>query len=341
MGCIKLPWSLLEVLPMQMVLQALKRLFSSPSDDDGWGRRAARTVLEVSLVLLGFTTMSLVLSQLELDDVAARVAAAIVVGSGYAGLYLAVSRRHSRIPAAWSSVALVVLELALLGILLPFLVGLAHVLVPRQYLELFTSTANETAWGVLTFFAVVLFACRGWGRYVSRSAQMAVATETSRIYERLAHEDPLTGLPNRRRFEQDAPAWLAATGRAGPVSLLMIDVNRFKYINDTFTHNIGDEVLKGIAEVLKSKVRKTDLAARLAGDEFVVVLRDADESFAQQMAWRLMDAVRERDWTSIAEGLPVSISVGCSTAAQGESLLDLMHKSDQQMYAVKAASRAA
>lgn len=327
---------------MQTVIQAFQRLFAAPSGDDAWPRRAARTVLEVSLVLLGFISMSMLVSRLEFDDVAARGAAAIVVGSGYAALYLAASRRHQRTPAAWSSVALVVLELALLAILLPILVGLAHLVVPRQFLDLFVSTANETAWGLLTLFAVTLFASRGWGRYVSRSAQVAAANETSRVYERLAHEDTLTGLPNRRRFEQDASAWLAdRAGQSGPVSLLMIDVNRFKYINDTFTHNIGDEVLKGIAEVLKSKVRKTDLAARLAGDEFVVVLRDADEDFAQQMARRLMDAVRERDWTSIAAGLPVSISVGCSTAVDGESLLDLMHRSDQKMYAVKAASRTA
>jgi diguanylate cyclase (GGDEF)-like protein len=327
---------------MQTVIQAFQRLFAAPSGDDSWVRRSARAVLEVSLVLLGFISMSLLVSHLEWDAVAARGAAAIVVGSVYAALYMAVSSRHSRIPAAWSSVALVVLELALLAILLPILVGLTHLVVPHQFLDLFLSTANETAWGVLTFLAVVLFASRGWGRYVSRSAQVAAANETSRVYERLAHEDALTGLPNRRRFEQEASSWLADnTGQSGSVSLLMIDVNNFKYINDTFTHNIGDEVLKGIAEVLKSKVRKSDLAARLAGDEFVVVLRGADQRFAQQMARRLMDAVRERDWTSIASGLHVSISVGCSTAAEGESLLDLVHRSDQQMYAVKAASRTA
>lgn len=327
---------------MQVVLQAFQRLFAMPKADDTWARRAARTVLEVTLVLLGFTSLSFLVSHLEFEDVTARTVVAIVVGSAYAALYTAVVLRHSRMPQAWSSVALLVLELAMLAILLPFLVGLSHLVVPKRFLDLFVGTTNETAWGILVLLAVVLFASRGWGRYVGRSARIAAANETSRVYERLAHEDVLTGLPNRRRFEQDATAWLSESAAGGGgVSVLMIDVNRFKFINDTFTHNVGDEVLKGIAEVLKSNVRKTDLAARLAGDEFVVVLRDADEGFARQMAQRLMDAVSRRDWSTIATGLPVSISVGCATAAKGEPLVDLMHRSDQQMYAIKQSGRTA
>ena len=317
---------------MQVVLQAFQRLLGAPKEEDGWARRAARTVLEVTLVLLGFVSLSFLGSFLAFEDVIGRTVAAIAVASFYACLYAAVALRHSRLPAAWSSVAMIVLELALLAILLPFLVGLAHLVVPKQFLDLFLSTTKESAWSVLAFLAVVLFASRGWGRYVGRAAQIAAARETSRVYEKLAHEDTLTGLPNRRRFEMEANAWLAERANTGrEMSLLMIDVNRFKFINDTFTHNVGDEVLKGIGELLRAKVRKTDLAARLAGDEFVVVLQDAGAGFAQQMAQRLMEAVASRDWSSIAAGLPVTISVGFATAAEGESLADLMHRSDQQM----------
>lgn len=125
---------------MQVVLQAFQRLSATPKADDAWARCAARTVLEVTLVLLGFSSVSFLVSHLQFEGVTARTVVAIVMGSAYAALYTAVVLRHSGMPKAWSSVALLVLELAMLAILLPFLVGLSHLVVPKEFLDMFVGT---------------------------------------------------------------------------------------------------------------------------------------------------------------------------------------------------------
>lgn len=159
---------------------------------------------------------------------------------------------------------------------------------------------------------------------------------TSRQLEKLTLEDSLTGIPNRRAFELYAGELLRSgfePHRAPCIAL--IDVDRFKQINDGFSHQVGDAVLRQIAQILKSQVREDDMAARLAGDEFVIVFKNVGLAVAEQACARIATAVRDFDWQAIAPGLRSSISVGVASAAVGDTVESLTHRSDTAMYREK------
>jgi len=112
----------------------------------------------------------------------------------------------------------------------------------------------------------------------------------------------------------------------------LIDVDKFKQINDNYSHQVGDEVLRNIAQILRSHIREDDMAARLAGDEFVIVFKNAELAVAQQVCQRISDAVRNFDWSSINAGLASSISIGVAAAEPGDTIETLTHRSDAAMY---------
>ena len=159
---------------------------------------------------------------------------------------------------------------------------------------------------------------------------------TSRQLEKLSLEDTLTGIPNRRNFDIYAGVLLrSGLERGHPTCLALIDVDRFKQVNDNYSHRIGDEVLKRIASILKSHVRELDMAARLGGDEFVIVFKGAELRIAQHVCTRIGQAVRDFDWPSLAPGLYCSISVGVAAAVPGDTVESLTHRSDTAMYQQK------
>ncbi|HQX58359.1 MAG TPA: GGDEF domain-containing protein, partial [Burkholderiaceae bacterium] len=156
---------------------------------------------------------------------------------------------------------------------------------------------------------------------------------TSRHLERLSLEDSLTGIPNRRSFERYAGELLRGDLAHGlPPCVALIDVDKFKQINDNYSHQVGDEVLRNIAQILRSHIREDDMAARLAGDEFVIVFKNAELAVAQQVCQRISDAVRNFDWSSINAGLASSISIGVAAAEPGDTIETLTHRSDAAMY---------
>ena len=165
---------------------------------------------------------------------------------------------------------------------------------------------------------------------------MQQALVASRQFERWSLEDALTGIANRRHFEGALADRLRSSALDGrPVTVAMIDVNQFKAINDTFTHQVGDRVLKTLATVLSSAVRSNDLPARLAGDEFVILFDGASVQTADDVCERVQRAVAGFDWPSIAPGLRVGLSIGVGQAIEGDSVETLLQRSDRSMYAVK------
>lgn len=173
-----------------------------------------------------------------------------------------------------------------------------------------------------------------------QSRALAELRTSSRQFERLSLEDPLTGLANRRQVERVAATLLQRLRdereQAAPWCLVMIDIDRFKQINDQHSHVIGDEVLRAMARLLRHVLRQHDLAARLAGDEFVLILPDTDENLARQVVERLRGEICRHDWGAIAPGLAVSASLGLAGARAEDSLATLMQRSDLLMYADKA-----
>jgi diguanylate cyclase (GGDEF)-like protein len=159
---------------------------------------------------------------------------------------------------------------------------------------------------------------------------------TSRQLEKLSLEDTLTGIPNRRNFELYASELLrSGLERGQPPCVALIDIDRFKQINDNFSHQVGDAVLRHIGQILKSHVREDDMAARLAGDEFVIVFKHAELAVARQVCVRIAAAVRAFDWTTLGQGLHCSISVGVAAAVPGDTVETLTHRSDTAMYQQK------
>lgn len=145
---------------------------------------------------------------------------------------------------------------------------------------------------------------------------------------RMSLEDPLTGLANRRRLDEE----LAAVPIAQAVAL--VDVDHFKLVNDRFSHQIGDEVLRTLAGLLRAGCRGADLAARYGGEEFAVLLRDLSAAEAFEAAERIRRMVEEFDWGIIAAGLAVTVSIG---VALGDP--DLISTADRRLYEAKNAGR--
>jgi diguanylate cyclase (GGDEF)-like protein len=156
-----------------------------------------------------------------------------------------------------------------------------------------------------------------WQMGARQSARhLEQALLTSKRFEQWSFEDGLTGIANRRYFEQVLAQRIAPDGKPrGRLTLAMIDVDRFKSINDTFGHQAGDKVLKALAEILREAVRDNDLPARLAGDEFVVLFDDAGSEIGEEFAQRIRDALARFDWEAIAPGLAVAVSIGLANAA--------------------------
>ncbi len=152
-----------------------------------------------------------------------------------------------------------------------------------------------------------------------------------RRQRRMAHEDPLTGLPNRRAFDSALDA-AVASGR--PFSLLLIDVDRFKAINDTHGHTVGDEVLCAIASRTRAAVRASDTLARIGGDELALVAPGAAGEGATRLALALHDAVA--DLHPVEGAPPVTLTISTATyPVDGGHRDALLRAADQRLHAVK------
>jgi diguanylate cyclase (GGDEF)-like protein/PAS domain S-box-containing protein len=155
--------------------------------------------------------------------------------------------------------------------------------------------------------------------------------------ETLALRDGLTGLSNRRAFGQRLALEMNRAARYGmPLSLLLLDVDRFKDYNDTFGHVAGDDVLRTLSQVLFAQGRETDFFARYGGEEFVVILPHTGSEGAQILAERLRLAISRTAWTA----RPVTASIGAATLLPDMSAEDdLVSAADRALYAAKAAGR--
>ncbi len=173
---------------------------------------------------------------------------------------------------------------------------------------------------------------------VARMAGLVHALEFSRSQLRFeADHDLLTGLPNRQLFTRHLDDVLAA---GAPGALLFVDLDRFKLINDTLGHQIGDSVLVEVADLLRAGVRSDDVVARLAGDEFVVLIPACTEDEAEAIAARLVDRLHVRRQTN-DEVLMVTASVGMvwwDAGTTPDRAHQLVRAADHAMYEAKHAA---
>ena len=178
------------------------------------------------------------------------------------------------------------------------------------------------------------------GVYTS-SHDVTPLKEAEHALERLAQYDTLTGLPNRRRFNDGIAAALQRSRRSGiPVALLFLDIDGFKGINDTLGHAAGDEVLREFARRLSASVRSTDLVARLAGDEFVIVLEGIHGREECRFVARKIIAAMRGEFHAGSTPLRVTTSIGIAMG-QGPSTSAeaLLKRADSALYAAKRQGR--
>ncbi len=158
----------------------------------------------------------------------------------------------------------------------------------------------------------------------------------------LAVVDALTGLNNRRFLETHLSSTLDHAAHMGrPLSLMILDVDHFKLVNDTYGHDAGDEVLKGLAQRVRRVVRNADLVCRLGGEEFVIVMPDTPLLIAAKIAERVRSAVQSEMFQIDANGraIPVTISIGIAERADDANPDALLRRADKALYDSKSAGR--
>ncbi len=161
--------------------------------------------------------------------------------------------------------------------------------------------------------------------------------QRARLLSQLAMTDHLTGLPNRAQFERTLNSELAHAHRMNePFTVLFMDLDGFKAINDTFGHHAGDEVLREVARRMEKLVRTEDLLARFGGDEFGIFMRQNKENTSESLANRIRDAVCAPIILSSGTAVAVGISIGTATRADDiDSVELLLELADQALYIAK------
>ncbi len=160
--------------------------------------------------------------------------------------------------------------------------------------------------------------------------------------EELADQDALVPVVNRRAFVRELSRTMSYVERYGtPHSVLFFDVNGMKQINDTLGHAAGDATLAHVAKVLVEHVRESDLVGRLGGDEFGVLLAQADQSLAQEKAEHLAEAIRTSALLWDGRPIKVTLSYGAHTLSAGDDPHSALSSADKRMYAHKRSAAGA
>ena len=160
------------------------------------------------------------------------------------------------------------------------------------------------------------------------------------LLEKLTGLDPLTQLPNRRRLEEEIQARLAETQRYGlTFGVLFADIDQFKSVNDTYGHQIGDQVLKMVGHTMLNALRPFDTAGRWGGEEFLAVVVNVDLETLTGVAERMRALVAQSRLQLNGDNLTVTVSVGATLVLPGDDSETLLQRADQGMYRSKSGGR--
>ena len=155
--------------------------------------------------------------------------------------------------------------------------------------------------------------------------------------DQLAHRDALVDLPNRRSFLANLERLISRAHRYGVQGgVIFVDLDGLKAINDRFGHKAGDEALIEVSKLLVKTLRSSDLVARLAGDEFGILLEQTDELAAWQTALRVIEAVDDCEFCAEGVCLRLSVAVGVAVIEPDDTCSDVLARADKEMYRIKA-----
>jgi diguanylate cyclase (GGDEF)-like protein len=209
----------------------------------------------------------------------------------------------------------------------------------------FLTGVHESVHGSELFIEMFLFSLIGMGLFYSiGEGRMRTFTNDLLLRDSVKKlresslRDPLTGMFNRRMMNEDLEKVLALSLRTGkPVSIILLDLDRFKRINDSLGHTVGDEVLKQTVSLIQGSIRESDSAFRFGGEEFVIMLPDTPLQNALILAERLISRFR----SSVFEGVPwtVTASMGIADSTERHLSADLIKLADSRMYRAKETGR--
>jgi diguanylate cyclase (GGDEF)-like protein len=199
---------------------------------------------------------------------------------------------------------------------------------------------------------VMVFLSRDHGTLTSRQIehlkvlgnQSAISIKNSLLHEeikRMAITDGLTGLFNHKHFHKRLSRELGRFQRTSrPLSLLLMDIDFFKKINDTYGHPAGDEVLRGVAGIVMETIREVDVAARYGGEEFAAVLIDTDKRGAARLAERLRKNIQKTRFEAEGHTISVTASIGISSCGEdAEQTEEIIALADRALYRAKEGGR--
>ncbi|PXX67677.1 diguanylate cyclase (GGDEF) domain-containing protein [Pseudomonas sp. LAMO17WK12:I10] len=167
-----------------------------------------------------------------------------------------------------------------------------------------------------------------------------VVRRFQRKIEAQATLDSLTGLPNRRGFDLlAAQAMLEAQREPKPLTALLLDLDHFKRLNDTYGHLAGDQVLSGFARHLASCLRQSDIVCRWGGEEFIVLLKDTDSATALKIAEKIRLLIEQQRYTYEGKNMRLTVSIGVTTLQADDTLHSLLSRADHAMYRAKQTGR--
>jgi diguanylate cyclase (GGDEF)-like protein len=209
---------------------------------------------------------------------------------------------------------------------------------PRTLLTIgFSAPAGERAFANSIFWQTLQLSLAVLGVSLALAIFVAAFSDLLEDARRERNTDELTGLLNRRGFEEAVAATLAGSVNSG--SLVLCDVDHFKRVNDTHGHDAGDAVLKAVGRLLRDAARKEDIVGRFGGEEFLIFLPVTDLTQATQCAERVRNVVAGHRFPFISDGEIITASFGIATLAPGESWESLFKRADTCLYAAKRAGR--
>jgi diguanylate cyclase (GGDEF)-like protein len=222
------------------------------------------------------------------------------------------------------------------------------ILAPAAVTMLVQGNPVEWTWGALSlaFLGYILpSAYRRQQDYIAAFSTALLLEQRTKELEQISFTDAVTGLRNRNYFDAHLELeWKRAHRLQYPLSLLLFDIDHFKFINDRFGHPAGDRCLQAIGTCLTRGSRRAgDIMARIGGDEFAVLLVNADAAAAEKLAANICLAIRELAMVEQGQAVPLTSSIGFATAVPAQADLadakSLIACADSALYAAKAGGR--
>ncbi|WP_246272893.1 GGDEF domain-containing protein [Oricola thermophila] len=191
--------------------------------------------------------------------------------------------------------------------------------------------------GLLYFLPLIRRQAR---EYLSLRQLTESLTMKSATFQQAALTDPMTGLQNRRYFDDALAQYMEEFSRIErPLGIMIVDIDHFKSINDTYGHDVGDEVIKGLANTIREYTRYHDIAARIGGEEFAVVAPNVDVENLDKMANRLRLAVSDLVFNIGNVRLRITVSIGIAIWDGKEPASSLYKRADTSLYNAKRSGR--